>query len=289
MTATKEAERSPTIDVGRPYRLIQARHGWFLVNPNDFYLGQAIVRYGECCELEVAFLTQLKLRRGRLVEVGANAGLLTLPLAKALAVRGETLDVFEPQPFLFQNLCANLALNGIANVRAWPFACGEEAGVVRFPAPDYATPGNFGAISMEQRPLTPEGATKPMLSAPCVRLDDFLGGVPVALVKIDVEGFELKVLKGAQSLLSKSRPLLYVENDRVSQSRALIEYLWSLGYRLWWHTPALFNPNNYRAETENIYGNVASFNMVGFPKEFDVSVQGASEILDAGVHPLAKD
>lgn len=289
MNARQEPARSMTIDVGRPYRLIQARHGWFLANPNDFYLGQAIIRYGECCELEVEFLKQLKFRPGRLVEVGANAGLLTLPLAKALAVRGETLDVFEPQPFLFQNLCANLALNGVTNVRAWPFACGEDAGVVRFPAPDYSTPGNFGAISMEQGTQAPPGATKPMLSAPCVRLDDFLGVAPVSLLKVDVEGFELKVLKGAQSLMSKSRPVLYVENDRVSQSRALIEFLWSFDYRLWWHTPALFNPNNYCAETENIYGNVASFNMIGFAKEFDVTVQGASEILDAGAHPLAKD
>src|SRR6185295_13640530 len=143
--------------------------------------------------------------------------------AKAFAARGETLDVFEPQPFLFQNLCANLALNGMFNVRAWPFACGEEAGIVHFAVPDYSTPGNFGGVSMEHGARSSKEATRPMASAPCVRLDDFLGAAPVGLLKVDVEGFELKVLKGATSILSKSRPALYVENDRVAQSRAHIE------------------------------------------------------------------
>ena len=272
------------MEVGTPYQLVQARHGWFLANANDFYLGQAMLRYGECCELEVAFLKQLLFRQGRLVEVGANAGFLTLPLAKALASRGETLDVFEPQPFLFQNLCANLALNCVTNVRAWPFACGAEAGVVSFPAVDYTRPGNFGGISMERAP-TRAGA-QAMSTAPCVRLDDFLGDVPVGLLKVDVEGFELNVLTGAASILARSRPLLYLENDRVAQSRALIEHLWAVDYRLFWHAPALFNRDNHSGQAENIYGNVVSLNMLGVPKGLDITVNGLSEITDAGVHPF---
>ena len=47
------------LDVAPPYKLVQSRHGWMLVNPNDAYLGQAILQYGECCEIEVAFLLQL--------------------------------------------------------------------------------------------------------------------------------------------------------------------------------------------------------------------------------------
>ena len=53
------------LDVAPPYRLVQSRHGWMLVNPNDAYLGQAIVQYGECCEIEVAFLLQLLSLRTR--------------------------------------------------------------------------------------------------------------------------------------------------------------------------------------------------------------------------------
>ena len=286
MNTVRKPQGRLALEVAKPYSLVQERHGWMLANANDFYLGHAIVRYGECCEHEVAFLKTLMFRPGRLVEVGANAGLLTLPLAQAMAARGEPLDAFEPQPFLFQNLCANLALNGITNVRAWPFACGDEVSPVRFQVPDYTSPGNFGGVAVDQRAQTPDDATKAMLSAPCIRLDDYLGAARVGLLKIDVEGFELKVLKGATGILSTSRPVLYLENDRPAQSRELIEHLWSMNYRLWWHTPQLFNRDNYAGRGENIYGNVASFNMVGLPKELDAKVQGA-EISDAGAHPLA--
>lgn len=52
---------------------------------------------------------------------------------------------FEPQPFVFQNL------NGIHNVRAWPYACGAHAEAVYFGHPDYSRPGNFGAVSMQEQ------------------------------------------------------------------------------------------------------------------------------------------
>jgi FkbM family methyltransferase len=50
-------------------------------------------------------------------------GIHTVPLAQALQEQGRRLVAFEPQPVIFQQLCANLALNGLMNVTAWPFAC----------------------------------------------------------------------------------------------------------------------------------------------------------------------
>jgi len=69
-------------DAGAPYKLVRARHGFVLANPNDAYLGKAVITYGECCELEASVLVQLMQRPGRIVEVGANTGLLSLPLAR---------------------------------------------------------------------------------------------------------------------------------------------------------------------------------------------------------------
>ena len=89
---------------------------------------------------------------------------------------------------------------------------------------------------------------------PCFRLDDLLRSEHIGLMKIDVEGFELRVLMGSGALVERSRPLIYVENDRAEQSRELIEWLWGIGYNLWWHLPPLFNPENFCGVTENIYG-----------------------------------
>ena len=264
-----------------PYQLIAARHGPMLVNPNDEYLGKAIVLYGECCELEIAFLLNLiSVRPGIVVEIGANIGTHTVPLAKALAAQGRRLVAFEPQPVIFQNLCANLALNGLSNVLAWPFACGDRPQTVYFSLPNYAAAGNFGGVSMALDRSTQQ------IAVPCHPLDALMGSETVSLLKIDVEGFELSALKGASGVIASSRPLLYVENDRVEKSRDLIEWLWSKDYQLWWHVPNLFNPDNFFGNSNDRYKSVASFNMLGVPRELGIPVSGLAEV-SANSHPLS--
>lgn len=105
------------------YELTQTRHGLMLANPQDFYIGQALMQFGEYSHAEWLLLEQIihALPPGSLaLEVGANCGAHTLPMAQALAQQGSTLMAFEPQPIVFQQMCANLALNSISNVLAYP-------------------------------------------------------------------------------------------------------------------------------------------------------------------------
>jgi len=271
-----------SIAMAPPYRLVSSRHGWMLVNVNDFYLGQAILNYGECCEIEIGFLRKLcDLRTGTVLEVGANVGTHSVPLAKWLARQGRQMQVFEPQPFIFQNLCANLALNGLTNVLAWPHACGESEGTVRFDRPDYTALGNFGGVSMSDDEAT-EGVI-----VRAVVLDDFLDAERVALMKIDVEGFELHVLRGAERTIDAFRPVLYVENDRPEKSHELIEWLWKKDYRLWWHVTPLFNPDNFFGDAHNRYGDVDFINMVCLPREMEFAFTSL-EPIEVNRHPLLR-
>jgi FkbM family methyltransferase len=268
------------LDVAPPFKLVQSRHGWMLVNPNDTYLGQAILQYGECCEIEVSFLLQLLgLKPGLVMEVGTNIGTHTVPIAKALARQNRRMLAFEPQPVIFQNMCANLALNAIGTVTAWPSACGDRAGTLWFSPPDYSAGGNFGGVSMSAEPL-PNG-----VAIPCIELDEIFGAETVSLMKIDVEGFELAVLEGAEVILERCRPVLYVENDRPDRSPALIEWLWERNYRLWWHTPPLFNAANFFANARDVYPQVVSINMLCIPREAEIPVNGLREIVE-NRHPL---
>jgi hypothetical protein len=95
-------------------------------------------------------------------------------------------------------------------------------------------------------------------------------------------------LQGAAGVITASRPLIYAENDRVEKSQALIEWLWSQNYRLFWHLPRLFNPDNFFGRGDNIYGKAGSFNMLGVPRELEVPVQGLVEITSATQHPLQR-
>ena len=86
------------------------------------------------------------------------------------------------------------------------------------------------------------------------------------LMKVDVEGMEADVLTGARATIERLKPAVYVENDRAEHSRRLISLLFDIGYRLWWHITPLFNPNNFFRHQQDIFGNVVSFNMIGFPR-----------------------
>lgn len=271
--------------LAEPYRLVESRHGWMLANEHDAYLGLALITYGECCDIEVSFLLGvLEQCPGDVVEVGANVGTHTVPMAKLLAARGDRLWAFEPQPFIFQNLCANLALNGLVNVRATPEAVGATVTTVQFEEPAYASPGNFGGVRMWADPVGKPGFTP----VRCGTLDTMVGVEHVGLIKVDVEGFELAVLQGGERTIQEQRPVLYVENDRVEGSVALIEWLWAHDYRLWWHTPMLFNPANFFGVDKNLYPQVASINMLCVPRGRSLELPQAGLIeVTSSVHPLA--
>jgi len=274
-----------TISIAAPYQLTQSRHGLMLVNPNDIYMGQSFLRYGECCEREIQVLLQLlshpQSLPGMVIEVGSNMGVHTIPLARELARQNRKMLALEPQPVIFQQLCANLALNGLMNVTALPYACGAEPGQPAFQTPDYRAPGNFGGTAMS----SPPGAALSK-SVPCHTLDSLVPSAPVALLKIDVEGHELRVLKGAQLLLSRSQPILYVENDRIVESQPLIEWLLAQGYRLWWHITQAYNPDNFLHAERNIYSDVCFINMLGIHPVHNMTIEGLPEITDPTNHPL---
>ena len=259
--------------------LVTGRHGLYLANKFDVYIGCALIKYGEYCESEWRTLSQLVKPGFTVVEVGANVGSHSVSLAKTVGPSGRVIAI-EPQRIIHQYLCANLSLNALGNVETHCVGCGAQPGRLVVPPIDYFAhrPQNFGGI-----PLSPGGSGD---AVPVVRLDDVLQGRPAHLLKIDVEGMEAQVLQGAARLIGERRPFIYLENDRMDRSDALISLLWSMNYRLFWDIPRLFNPRNYFAETENIYGATCSFNMLCVPRESPVGVQDFAEVTTLGAHPL---
>ena len=95
-----------------PMRLAACRHGTMLFNAGDIYIGASLAAYGEFSEGEVALFRQL-LRPGMTaLDVGANIGAFTLPMARLVGATGRVI-AWEPQRIVVQTLCANLALNAI--------------------------------------------------------------------------------------------------------------------------------------------------------------------------------
>lgn len=221
----------------------QCRHGTFLFNRNDTFVGRSLELYGEWCEAEIELLAQVVRRGDFVLDVGANIGTHAVPLARMVSDSGRVF-AFEPQRLVFQNLCANLAINALTNVYAYEAGVGKEPGWTRLPIFDPRQSFNFAAVSMEGHESGP--------LAQIMTIDD-LKLARCNLIKVDVEGMEVDVLAGAVATIERFRPVLFVENNTVERSRPLLEMLQSLEYVAYWHIRSYFNPRNFFGNTQNVF------------------------------------
>ena len=100
------------LDLDGPYRLADTATGdVMLYNPNDQFVGRSFDLYGQFSHSELSFLMMGTEEGHTVIDVGANIGAFTIPLAR----RARRVIAIEPQRLVFQMLCANLALNGICN------------------------------------------------------------------------------------------------------------------------------------------------------------------------------
>ncbi|MBN1425999.1 FkbM family methyltransferase [Candidatus Fermentibacteria bacterium] len=233
------------------------RHGLMVFNPNDAYVGRSLDLYGEFTEAEIELLGRIAEDGAVVVDVGACIGTHTIPLARAVGPTG-TVYAFEPQRLLFQTLCANLALNSITNVFAHQAALGDQPGVLFAQSVDPRCHTNFAGLSL--RSSSP-GEPMSVITLDGLELER------LHLVKIDVEGMEHTVIEGAVKMIARCRPVLYVENDRNDRSDELIACIARQGYRMFWHTPMLYNPENFMKCEENVFGEIAALNLLCLPED----------------------
>jgi FkbM family methyltransferase len=170
-------------------------------------LGLRLYRYGmRDPELD---LVRLLLRPGDVfVDAGANAGLFSLVAAARVGPGGRVVAC-EPAPRMRAMVERNALLNGFGWVEAHGVALADQPGSAELVVFD----GDGSGLSSFS-PGSPEGGKRRIV--PVTTLDELVPAheAPrVAAVKIDVEGAEVRVLKGAARLLARCRPDLLVEVD----------------------------------------------------------------------------
>ncbi|HEY8748896.1 MAG TPA: FkbM family methyltransferase [Tepidisphaeraceae bacterium] len=249
-------------------RLKDCRHGKMLYNFHDQYVGRSLDLYGEYSEAEFELFRQIVRPGDVVVEVGANLGAHTIPLAKLTGSHGAVI-AYEPQRVVYQTLCANVALNDLIHVFTNHAAVGTVPGVLNVPILDPTQDQNFGGYSMMGHP---EGESVPLV------ILDALNLVGCRLLKVDVEGMELDVLQGAANLIRAFHPAMYVENDRSDRTAELTQFIASLGYDMFSHDPPLFNPNNYFNNPENVFGKIVSRNLFCVPQQVSHMITGLPRV-----------
>jgi FkbM family methyltransferase len=225
---------------------------------NDRNVAGALLLYGEYSLRQCAVLYKL-LRPGDVaLDIGANIGATALPMMRAVGPTGRVI-AFEPQAPLARVCHATLALNADSpsQFEVRQAGVGRAPGTMHVPLVDYDAEANdFGCVE-----LVADGGTPVR-----ILVLDHLFLPRVNLIKIDAEGMEADILAGAEQLIRRDKPVLMVENDRGAKWRGLVAQIEALGYTVYWLATLLFNPENSRGCTTDIYDpNGGSLDLLCFP------------------------
>lgn len=190
-------------DVLKPATVVvEGVHGRFLTLDED-HVTRQLRSFGAHTRNELAMLLAFLRPGDQVIDVGAHIGTFTVAFARAVGERGQVISI-EPGAGAFGRLAENVALNDLAGrVRLHHELVADETA-------SYRAIEEAGHTSAAYYVMT----TAPSTTA-CLRVDalepELLADRPLRLIKIDVEGMELSVLRSARRLIEQHRPLLYVE------------------------------------------------------------------------------
>ena len=234
------------------YQIVPSAHGKMLVNDRDKYIGKSFIHYGEFSRMEMNLLKKYTKKDKLFLDIGANIGSHTV----ALAPFSHTTVAFEAQRHQFQMLNANIAINSLWNVYTHNVIVSSELGSMSIPVLDPEKNNSFGSFHIR------EGKGD---STPIVTIDKF-SFWNVGLIKIDVEGMEPDVMKGALLTIVLHKPVLYIEADRIVSKTRIISMLEDLNYEYEEHNVPIFDPDNYNKNEEDMFNGEYSLNLLCIPK-----------------------
>lgn len=202
-----------------------------------------------------------------LLDIGGNIGAIAIPVA--LARPDLTLHSFEPNPHASRRFRRNLGLNPQAgNLRLWDLALGAACGREPFHAYQGVNLGDGSFIACPRAQVEEE-----TIAVEVATLDSLFpdGQERLGLVKMDVQGYESRVLAGARRLIGRHRPFILLEHEDLNFGHAAAATQAKQGLA------AFFDELDYRVFYQTSYGPELLFpvrwdrplngNLVALPRE----------------------
>jgi len=191
--------------------IIKCNEADYMLFSTDDAISNVLYRTGQWEEylLTISRVFLQSVKNPLVLDIGANLGAYSIPLAKEIQDVGGAVMAFEPQRVIYYQLCGNIVLNRLDNFIAFNKAVGDFDGNIEMPEINYENNVNIGAFSLDKayrEHLNMEQFMKnETTSVPIIKLDSLNVPTAPSLIKIDVEGFELNVLKGAENFLEEYR------------------------------------------------------------------------------------
>lgn len=292
---------SETIEIHRTSR------GEMVHFAHDACIGLSLKRYGEWAEDEINLLKNYICEGDTVLDVGANVGTHAIAFSEHVGPLGRVVAI-EAARDAYSLLCRNILAN-INHSRITPLnvLAGEECRLVEV-ALENKSRENIGARHFRdevgglhrqsffwkllERLAWRATTDNPLRASACQAMItiDSMNLPLLRLIKIDVEGMEEEVLRGAKDTLTKLKPVVYFEfaTGNIEFIIRIHALLTVHEYNLYWHFANPFNSNNFNGDRENIFGGNVEINVLAVHRN---ARQPASlmQIFDPTVPPSPPD
>jgi len=240
-------------------RVKQWKYGRMMYMLNDVVVGRSIDLYGEYQEEQIALLREIVQEGDTVIDVDAHIGQFTIPFARMVGPKGQ-VHAFEAQPAMFQLLNGNLALNALHNT-------------VTHSAVSGIPPNRFWEINYSEHRDFRHAFLRADQESAVARWD--LDGLlmdtikQLQLVCIGTNSADLNVLRGAQQLLSKHRPVVYIQNSRAANVLQSARWMSRMRYQCHWvpQQASLFRQANFARSSIDISTDVNMYHLLCTPAE----------------------
>lgn len=162
-------------------------------------------------------------------DVGANVGYYSLIASRVVGDEGRVV-CFEPFLENVNHLYRHVHLNRLHNVDVLPVACSSGVGMTGFILGDNGALGHISGVN--DGGGSDNGFAGDACWVPTFSLDEFAlrSGRWPAIIKIDVEGAELLVLHGAERILERCKPTIFLSTHGDDARRLCLEFLEERGF-----------------------------------------------------------
>ena len=228
---------------------------------NDVFLGRALREYGEWAQGELNLLLDLIDVGNTVIDVGAFVGTHTIAFARHVGHKGQVY-AFEPHPVAFGLLRLNVEQNDLSNVKLFNAALSDYTGTMNSHKANLAdtdSPGSFSLLTKVDVAAESSGITIDVMTLDQFDIDS------CHLMKVDVEGMELNVLKGSAKTLRRLHPLVFAECLSLHNGWQTVSFMRDNGFEAFLHNERAFNPDNFKRNASNFFGDARETNIVFVP------------------------
>lgn len=215
--------------------VIKTKYGFLMTISEYEYFMSGFFFLGETNPLETMLVRSILKKGDVFVDVGAHIGWYALSAADIIGNNGKVI-AFEPNPSCITELIKNIDLNKYKNVVLEKIALSDKEEIAEFWVGD-----DMGGSLVKENTerLTVDGSTVKKIKIRTRTFDSYIkkyNNIKIKLIKIDVEGAEIQVLKGSERYLKKYNPDILIEvideclRANGSSKKELFDYLNKLGY-----------------------------------------------------------